>query len=66
MHQVVQYQKSGELYVDEVPVPSLRRGGVLVRNQASLISVGTERSSVQTAQASMLGKARSRPDLVAR
>jgi len=50
--------------VDELPAPKLRRGGVLVRNAFSLISAGTERTSVATAQASMLQKARLRPDLV--
>jgi predicted dehydrogenase/threonine dehydrogenase-like Zn-dependent dehydrogenase len=64
MLQVTQYQKTGELRVEELPVPRLRSGGVLVRNVCSLISAGTERTSVETAQASMLGKARSRPDLV--
>lgn len=64
MRQVTQYQKTGELRVEELPAPRLRPGGVLVRNVASLISTGTERTSVETAQASMLGKARSRPDLV--
>jgi len=37
---------------------------VLVRNVFSLISAGTERTSVETAQASMVQKARMRPDLV--
>jgi polar amino acid transport system substrate-binding protein len=37
---------------------------VLVRNVFSLISAGTERTSVETAQASMVQKARLRPDLV--
>jgi predicted dehydrogenase/threonine dehydrogenase-like Zn-dependent dehydrogenase len=64
MLQVTQYQKTGELRVEELPVPRLRPGGVLVRNVCSLISAGTERTSVEIAQASMLGKARSRPDLV--
>jgi predicted dehydrogenase/threonine dehydrogenase-like Zn-dependent dehydrogenase len=64
MRQVTQYQKTGELKVEELPAPRLRPGGVLVRNVCSLISAGTERTSVETAQASMLGKARSRPDLV--
>jgi len=64
MLQVTQYQKSGELRVEELPTPSLPPGGVLVGNVCSLISSGTERTSVETAQASMLGKARSRPDLV--
>jgi predicted dehydrogenase/threonine dehydrogenase-like Zn-dependent dehydrogenase len=64
MLQLTQYQKTGELRIDELPEPQLRPGGILVRNACSLISPGTERTSVETAQASMIGKARSRPDLV--
>ncbi|MDZ7345511.1 MAG: bi-domain-containing oxidoreductase, partial [candidate division KSB1 bacterium] len=64
MLQIFQYQKTGELIVDELPEPMLRPGGVLVRNHFSLISAGTERTSVETAQASLLGKAKKRPDLV--
>jgi predicted dehydrogenase/threonine dehydrogenase-like Zn-dependent dehydrogenase len=62
--QIIQYQKTGEISVDELPSPQLRRGGVLVRNAFSLISAGTERTSVETARASMVQKARLRPDLV--
>jgi len=62
--QIIQYQKTGEITVDELPAPKLRPGSVLVRNVFSLISAGTERSSVETAQASMVQKARLRPDLV--
>jgi hypothetical protein len=62
--QIIQYQKTGEITVDELPAPKLQRGGVLVRNVFSLISAGTERTSVETAQASMVQKARMRPDLV--
>src|SRR5215471_10664061 len=64
MKQVVQDFKSGELSVQEVPAPSLCPGFVLVRNHFSLISAGTERSTVSTGQASLFGKARQRPDLV--
>jgi len=64
MLQIIQYQKTGDISVEELPAPQLRPGGVLVRNVFSLISAGTERMSVETAQASMIGKARSRPDLV--
>jgi len=35
-----------------------------VRNAASLVSAGTERMLVEFAEKSLLGKARSRPDLV--
>src|ERR1044071_1007706 len=64
MKQVVQNFRTGELIVDELAPPALRAGGVLVRTAYSLISAGTERTSVETAQSSLIGKARSRPDLV--
>ena len=64
MKQLIQNYKTGELKLEEVPVPALRSGGVLAQNAYSLISAGTERSSVSTAQASLIGKARKRPDLV--
>ena len=64
MLQIIQYQKTGEITVDDLPAPKLRPGHVLVRNVFSLISAGTERTSVETAQASMVQKARMRPDLV--
>ena len=65
MKQLIQNFKTGELYVDEVPLPSISDGMVLVENKFSLISSGTERSTVKIAQANLLGKAKQRPDLVA-
>src|SRR5712691_9187183 len=64
MKQVVQNYRTGQLKVEELPSPALRPGGVLVRTVCSLISAGTERSIVETAQSSLFGKARNRPDLV--
>ncbi len=64
MKQLIQNFKTGELYVDELPVPALTEGFVLVANRFSLISAGTERTTVSTAQASLIGKAKKRPDLV--
>ncbi len=46
-------------------MPSISNGMVLVENKFSLISSGTERSTVKVAKANLLGKARQRPDLVA-
>ncbi|MEU4496251.1 bi-domain-containing oxidoreductase [Streptomyces sp. NPDC023998] len=66
MKQVVQNYKSGELAVLDVPVPGCKPGGVLVRTSYSLISTGTELMKVSEAGMSMLGKARSRPDQVAK
>src|SRR5258707_10346629 len=64
MKQVVQNFRSGQLKVEELPPPALRACGVLVRTAFSVISAGTERMIVETAQSSLIGKARSRPDLV--
>ncbi len=64
MKQLIQNFKTGELFVDEVPLPALPEGYVLVANRFSVISAGTEKSTVSTGQASLLGKARKRPDLV--
>ena len=65
MKQVIQNFKTGELYVDDVPLPSLSEGMVLIENHFSLISAGTERGTVKVAQANLINKARQRPDLVA-
>lgn len=65
MKQVIQNFKTGKLYVDELPMPGLSKGMVLVENHFSLISAGTERSTVKVAQANLLGKAKQRPELVA-
>ncbi|MBX7151370.1 bi-domain-containing oxidoreductase [bacterium] len=64
MLQVIQNYNNGELKVDNVPPPALQAGGILVKNMFSLISAGTERTTVETAQKSLIGKAQSRPDLV--
>ena len=64
MKQVVQNYRTGELKVDEVPAPTLRAGGLLVANRYSLISAGTERSTIDVAKKTLIGKAMERPDLV--
>ena len=49
--------------VVEVPTPQPQPGMALVKTAASLVSAGTERMLVDFASKSLLGKARSRPDL---
>ncbi|MBN9350483.1 MAG: bi-domain-containing oxidoreductase [Chitinophagaceae bacterium] len=65
MKQLIQNFKTGDLYVDDVPIPSISSGMVLVQNHFSLISAGTEKGTVKVGKASLIGKARQRPDLVA-
>ena len=64
MKQVIQSYKNGKISLGEVPAPACKAGGLLVRNVASLISVGTEKLMIEMGQKSLLGKARARPDLV--
>jgi predicted dehydrogenase/threonine dehydrogenase-like Zn-dependent dehydrogenase len=61
--QLLQSMRSGAITVKDVPAPTEpKRAGVIVRVHASLISAGTEKMKVDLARASLLEKARSRPD----
>jgi predicted dehydrogenase/threonine dehydrogenase-like Zn-dependent dehydrogenase len=64
MFQLTQQLRSGELTIQELPWPQVGAGMVLVRNHFSLISAGTESSTVKTARKSLLGKAKERPQQV--
>ena len=64
MKQLLQNLRNGETQIVEVPVPACKPGSALVRTAASLVSAGTERMVVDFAGKSLVGKARSRPDLV--
>jgi predicted dehydrogenase/threonine dehydrogenase-like Zn-dependent dehydrogenase len=64
LKQVIQSFKTGQLTITEVPSPTLRPRGILVRTHNSLVSAGTERMVVDFAEKNMLQKARARPDLV--
>lgn len=66
MKQLYQDRRSGEIHLTEVPGPQVRPGHLVVRTEASAVSVGTERRSVRFAQRTLLGKALERPDLVSR
>ncbi|MFA7625764.1 MAG: bi-domain-containing oxidoreductase [Candidatus Kapaibacterium sp.] len=62
MLQVIQYQKKGDIVVEELPPPLCPNGGILVRTAYSLISAGTEKSSVSKAKSSLLDRAKKQPE----
>jgi predicted dehydrogenase len=64
MKQLLQNMKTGQAVVAEVPVPTPGDGMALIRTANSLVSAGTERMLVSFAKQGLLGKARSRPDLI--
>ena len=64
MKQIVQPLAGGAVEILDVPHPVPGPTEVLVRTVASVISPGTERAVTALAQASLLAKARARPDLV--
>lgn len=63
MQQVIQNFRSGELRVKDVPAPGVRAGQLLIANVRSLISAGTEKSTVNVAKKSLIGKALERPEM---
>jgi len=64
MKQIVQDLKSGNTILEDVPVPEVRRGSVLIKTHRSLVSLGTERMLVEFGKAGWINKARQQPDRV--
>jgi len=64
MQQLTQKLSNGEMEIQELPLPKLQPGMIMVKNHYSLISAGTEGATVRTARKSMLGKAKEKPQQV--
>jgi len=64
MKQVLQNVRTGELRVADVPCPKVTPNTVLIQTRASVISAGTERMLVEFSKASLLQKARQKPEQV--
>ncbi len=64
MKQIVQDLKSGNTILEEVPVPQVRSGCVLIKTRCSLVSLGTERMLVEFGKAGWINKARQQPEKV--
>lgn len=64
MQQLTQKLGSGDMVIQEIPYPQVGEGMVVVKNHYSIISAGTEGSTVQAARKSLIGKAKERPQQV--
>lgn len=64
MKQIIQDLKIGATILEEVPVPQVRSGYILVKTTRSLVSLGTERMLVEFGKASLIDKVRQQPDRV--
>lgn len=64
MKQIIQSFKTGNTSLEELPVPQIKKGNVLIRTTNSLVSLGTERMLVEFGKANLIQKARQQPDKV--
>ena len=64
MRQLLQNLSTGDVALQDVPAPAPGPAALLVRTSYSVISAGTERAVLGIGRASLMGKARARPDLV--
>lgn len=64
MKQIIQDLKSGDTILEEVPVPQVKSGHVLIQTTRTLVSLGTERMLVEFGKANLIDKARQQPDKV--
>ena len=64
MKQIIQDLKSGATILEDVPVPQVKSGAVLIKTTRTLVSLGTERMLVEFGKANFISKARQQPDKV--
>jgi len=64
MKQIIQDLKKGDTILEEVPVPLVKSGHVLIKTTRSLVSLGTERMLVDFGKANFIQKAKQQPDKV--
>ena len=64
MKQIIQDLKKGNTILEEVPVPNLKYGNILIRTTKSLVSLGTEKMLIDFGKANLIEKAKQQPDKV--
>lgn len=64
MKQIIQDLKNGNTILEEIPMPMVKRGAVLIKTHRSLVSLGTEKMLVEFGKGNLIAKARQQPDKV--
>ena len=64
MKQIVQNLSSGEISLIEVPIPTLKKGQVLIKSSKTLLSSGTEKFLIDFGKSNLIQKALKEPDRV--
>lgn len=64
MKQIIQDIKDGRTILENVPVPQIKAGYLLVKTTRTLVSLGTERMLVDFGKANFIDKARQQPEKV--
>lgn len=64
MRQIIQSFKSGNTYLEDVPIPLCGKGNLLIETTNSLVSLGTEKMLVEFGKLSLISKAKQQPDKV--
>ena len=64
MKQLIQNLRTGETLLENIPVPQVRKGCVLIKTHRSLVSLGTEKMLVEFGKANFIEKARQQPDKI--
>lgn len=64
MKQIVQNLDNGKTILEEIPVPSVSEGNVLIKTHKTLVSLGTEKMLVEFGKANYFDKARQQPEKV--
>ncbi|MDC3130453.1 bi-domain-containing oxidoreductase [Bacteroidota bacterium] len=64
MKQIIQDLQNGNTILEDVPVPRVKSGAVLIQTTRTLVSLGTERMLVNFGKANLIQKAKQQPDKV--
>ena len=64
MKQIIQDLKTGDTVLEEVPIPQIKAGSILIKTTNSLVSLGTERMLIDFGKAGYLQKAKSQSEKI--